>query len=504
MVYVKNVWKNGSSGQTPITDERLNHGETQYDEAVKYADEHFLPISGGAGSPFADLSTFGAKFDGVTDDSDAIVAAVASGRTLWWGGPERVYAVTKRVAVTLTADATWLGAGARIKVISSGMISQALNINPDKYSLKIVGLRIDGNRKTHTCLFISTSVATNASLVLEDVAVQDNYRASTAISGGDGMWISGGFSSVFIQRPRVERITMAIGAGISGSQGVAGITIKSSGAGMSPRSILIVAPYIDGVYSEDAAYGMDQDGIRVFTEEDITGQLTLFDTHFRVIGGQIRNCHGRSIKSQAEFGGIDGTKFIRDSSLVSQMAGVGIMPEIDFQVGGGLVSNVEARYDGAVPNRFILFSGTRLAGGKYSTGGDVHGAKLSIKPSSAAALPNFCQIAMFNQLRMQVNITDVEIVAPTYYVNGNLIESAGTSTDAELVVNIENVAAPMNAGNYVFYRRGSSPTPTYVSVSNVANNRSNRSASTAPTLAGGSSTTDLDVKSYGQLVRVVV
>lgn len=39
MAYIKQVWKNDPPSQeTPISAERLNHMETQYDEAVTFAE----------------------------------------------------------------------------------------------------------------------------------------------------------------------------------------------------------------------------------------------------------------------------------------------------------------------------------------------------------------------------------------------------------------------------------------------------------------------------------
>lgn len=103
MVYVKQVWANSPSTISPISGPRLNKLETQYDEAVSYVNQ--ITVT-------ADF--FGAKGDGVADDTAAIQAAVDA---LPFGGTITFRAgATYKLngAVLLGSDITIEGNGATV------------------------------------------------------------------------------------------------------------------------------------------------------------------------------------------------------------------------------------------------------------------------------------------------------------------------------------------------------------------------------------------------------
>lgn len=498
----------GEPGINTTTNElRVGNGTTPYLGLPVFA--QFDPTSGefspaaqevldGRYGAIATPASFGAVGDGVADDADAVVAAITSGRPLDWGGPERTYRITKTVSAVLTAQLSWRSAGARILVDSAASIQRAVSIDTNGFGVTIDGpLTVDAARKAFTGWYFWTTSTTRANFTAVRLGVRNVYRASTAMVGGDGIWISGGYDNVYLERPDIRDIVMAAGAGVAGSQGVAGITVKSQGPGLAPTEISIVHPWVSNVYSEDTTYLMDQDGIRLFTEED-NGDLQLFDTHFVVMGGTFKNCRGRSIKSQCEFGSVTGTKFIRDATQLAIIGGAGIMPEIDFQVGGGIVAQTEHRYRSAAPICVVQASGTRQVGGKYSTGVQVDGVKVSRNGTSSARPSAFLKINLFEQLQYVADVANVQYIDNGNYLGGNFVELTGANTSAEAHVRLTNIAAPIPSGSALFYRTAAIAVPVFVSITNAANLRS---GTPAPALTGGAVSGGTTVATSGQQVR---
>jgi len=351
------------------------------------------------------VKDFGAVGDGTTDDTAAIQAAINSGKTLRW--LDGTYKIVSSLTRTLTSPLRWYSDGATIKLESSSSIQKFVDITSNGNDVNIFGeLTLDCNQKSFIGLFIKNDTTTFSDVIIRDINVKNAFRASQSFTGGDGIFISGSFTKIILQNPDIRDVIMAASAGISGSQGVSGITINSAGADKAPQRVDIINAHIENIYSQDASYKMDQDGIKIFTEEDEFGEPRLYEGSFSIRGGSINNCGGRAIKSQMEHGVIDGVKFSRDSSEISQISGTGDMPEIDFQVGGGIVTNTEYRYSSATPIRVISFSGTRQTG-KYSFGGKVLNANVST--SGTGNLPRFVTLSMFNQDRYQLNVSNVNI-----------------------------------------------------------------------------------------------
>lgn len=451
-----------------------------------------------ARTPYTPVQAFGAVGDGVVDDTAALRTAIAAGVPLYWGGPERTYNVSGMLSVTLSQHLNWYSAGAKVVVTSAAPILRVFSIDSAGYSVHIEGpLIVDAARNAFTGWYVTSSSTTAANFYAKNLTVRNVYRSSTSLTGGDGIHVRGNYTNVFLERPDVRSVLMAAGAGISGSQGVSGITVSSAGAGLAPGEITILHPYVDGVFCEDATYLMDQDGIRLFTEED-NGAVTLFDTHFSIIGGTVKNAHGRAVKSQCEFGNITNLKIVRNTSGAAPMAGQGGMPEIDFQVGGGIVQGVEFRYQSASAPTIIQASGTRQSGGKYSTSLQVRGLKGSVSGGTGALVGSVVKINMYEQVKMSVDLTDIELVNLGYYITGNLVELVPTYTTSELILRLINVSVPMNTGQYVFYRTGTVVTPVFLSVMNVANARSQTTAS----ISGAATAGSLTVVTAGQQIRV--
>jgi len=445
----------------------------------------------------ADVKQYGAKGDGTADDLPSLLAACAVGKALYFGGVANNYRITDSIAVTLTADLHWVADGATITVDSGASIRRAVDVTGAGFDVNIQGkLTIDCDRKAFTGVYIYNNTSF-ADVNISQLYVRDCFRASTTFSGGDGIWVRGAWDKVALIDVDIRNVTMATGAGVFGSQGVSGITVSSAGIGLAPQRVNITRVHIDGVYSEDATYQADQDGIRIFTEEDIVGDPKLFEGSFLISGGAINNCGGRSIKSQMEHGVIDGVKFSRNSVEVPEIVGDRGYPDIDFQVGGGIATNTEYRYLSSVPTQVVQFNGTRQAG-KYAHGGRVNNANVSV--SGSGNLTRFCAVSVYEQDPMSVSIANVEITGSdslTYFVTCSL---STVVTGVECYINIENVqTAISNANTSAFvWRLGAGDLEVHTSGRNLVKTTGSATANFSGSTTAGNFTSVLE----GNNVRV--
>ena len=295
---------------------------------------------------FISVKDFGMVGDGVTNNDIAIIKAISSGKSLDWGGVDDVYKVTEQVSSTLTANANWTSNGATIRLETSTHQRCVVDITSQGFNVVIKGvLNVWANSKANVGVlvvnYLTGAEAANGYVYMRDVRVKDIRRADTSMGGGDGITVYGPFASVILDRPSVENVVMAAGAGVSGSQKVGGISISRVAAG-SPRYIRIIDPYVVGIRSEDLDYADDQDGIRVFTDVLDHEATKPFDGIAHIIGGTIKNAYGRGIKTQSDNCHISGTHFIRTEGFARGYGN----HEIDMQYGGGSVSDIHIHYDG--------------------------------------------------------------------------------------------------------------------------------------------------------------
>lgn len=438
---------------------------------------------------------FGALADGVSDDTPALRAAITLGRPIDWGGASRAYRITENITVIPPRDVLWNASGATILLDSPASIQSAIMLNCGGLNVTIEGaLTLDCQQKSFIGFFFqNSSTTTYGDFYASNVKVRNVYRASTDFTGGDGIWIRGGWRNVYLERPDVRNVLMAVGAGVQGSQGVCGITINAMT--LAPQEVTIVAPYIDGVYSQDQAYLFDQDGIRLFAAED-DGTAVLTPTHFTLIGGKIRNCGGRSIKAQTEFGNIVGTHFVREATGSSPLNRTGSMPEIDFQTGGGLVHNIECKYTGSAPHRIIQLTGSRQASPvRIQAGAKVDGIRIS--RTGANAISSLVHVA---PAFMRGGIIDIKNI--NHSDSTNLIEEAflfgDEATNSSIfLLNIENILTRVDAANSkVFARCARTVGTTHFVGRNIITSQAN----TDFLLAGTGATTE---KLEGTNVNVV-
>jgi hypothetical protein len=308
-------------------------------------------------------SDFGAIGDGVVDDTAAVLSSVSDGRPVYWGDSSLTYRVTSAITAS-PLSLCWKSNGATIFMDPAAHVAHVLRIDVDGVSKghQVQGiLNIDANQLANVGFYMTNSGAGTQprdfpSVLLEDVRVSNIYRATTAFANGDGMLLVGGWNQVVLNRCHAVNNAMAAGADIISVQGVSGITVARDNTLMtSPYQIVIQDCFIDRVYSEDPAVDYDQDGIRVFSryQDFIT---TPQESSFVIRGGVIRNSRNRSVKSQMQWGVIDGLKIIRTAEANTSTTGISRSDDIDFQVGGGKILNLEAHYDSYLANGIARYT----------------------------------------------------------------------------------------------------------------------------------------------------
>ena len=142
-------------------------------------------------------------------------------------------------------------------------------------------------------------------------------RANINFSGGNIIYIRGGFNNVEIQAI-AENALMATGAGVAGSQGISGISVvpyKENEITYVPKIVKIKnGTVINNIHSEDSSYTFDQDGLRVFGDDS---SVLIVEN-----GVSISDCGGRWIKTQTGYSDISGSYYANNYFPV--VCGIGV------------------------------------------------------------------------------------------------------------------------------------------------------------------------------------
>jgi len=292
---------------------------------------------------------YGADNTGATDSRMAIKNALTAsvGKVLVF--PTGTYSISDVIDFTATDDIYIRGEDSVLLLESSSVIQDAVFIQINDNNLTINDLKVDANNKAHRALHIRNESNTNVkNTTLNKVSTVNVYRSSQAFIGGDGILIRGGFERVVLNQPYVKGVKMATGAGISGSEGVFGITVTKNFAGtLAAKHVVINDPHIEDIYSEDNTYTQDQDGMRLFGLPPTSTEIP--EGSCFVKGGCFINCWGRSIKVQRQDAKIVGSYFFRDAGFNTGYGNT----EIDFQYGSGQVSNITCSYHNFNPTIIV-------------------------------------------------------------------------------------------------------------------------------------------------------
>lgn len=406
---------------------------------------------------------YGAVGDGVTDDTSALRDALASGRPVHFGGPDRVYRITAPLTTNLNRPLAWRADGATIRGDFPEPVELMLTINANGNTVTIDGpLIVDAARKAFTVFRIWNRGAASPACRATDLTVLNGHRGSTAFGGGDGIAIGGSWDRVSLTRPTVKSMTLAAGAGVPGSAGVGGIYVhdirKADGSYDAPHIVNIIDPYVEGIYSEDPAYQDDQDGIKIFGGLESLGQTAPIRTHATITGGEIRNALGRSVKVQAEMTTVDGLRVVRD------MGGKGKAQDLDFQIGGGTVRNLECVYLDAAPPTIINFSGSRTVG-RIVPQRQVSGLKVLIH--GGVAPDHLVSVMSQEEMSGGATISDVSVTSSGAHPM-HLVRLAGV-TGATQRIALTNVIARASVAAVMAYGGSAAGWDVQVAVAGLIN-----------------------------------
>lgn len=293
--------------------------------------------------------------------TSAIQAADAAGLTLVW--PNKNYTHTLPITVTLTNGLNWESDGATLTYTGSDTLN-GFRVNlpaARKNKLSGKGLHYKAGGKCHIgANFIQTTSDAVGEIELDNFSVEDTEMQVGAGVQSAGLQVRGGFSKVTLNKPVAKNIKMRAGAGVVGSTGITGILVVNNFPvdGAYALNTYINEPTVDRVYSLDAAYQYDMDGIGVFANPE--GSVTNGLSYCKIDKPSIKGCWGRDVKLQVGY-----SEVISPECVINEGPTGGIInATYDFQTGSG-----------------------QLVGGTYEVGALAHTAGLCRFSGGSAVSP---------------------------------------------------------------------------------------------------------------------
>jgi hypothetical protein len=303
----------------------------------------------GAGTEsFTDKGTIYPEWWGTNGLNLAIPSLAAGGCISFKGG---LYALTAGVSATLAGPQNWVAESPVTIQYTGAEITNMVLLTLGYNKLTMKGPFIfDANNDARFALRINNdtpSMSNATDVILEDVKAINAYSTDVVGHiGSVGIFIYGGFNKVTLTNCGASNISRDAGVGTPGVSGSVGIGITENGTGITgyPKQVEIINPYIDTVTSLEPDGGgnnVDCDGVAVMAPRADENSGVKLSTFLTVRGGRIRNCRGRSIKSQMEDNLVDGPVFIRDAAAKRSISN-GL--EVDFQNGNGTLINFKCHY----------------------------------------------------------------------------------------------------------------------------------------------------------------
>jgi hypothetical protein len=271
---------------------------------------------------------FGAVGDGITNDRNALQAAINDGRPIHW--PKKTYRITSAIAQTATADVEWKGDGAVI-VYDGPHIEAAVSITTSaKINIAISGVTFDGAKLCNIPLKISSTgaMANACNLTFNDV-YSKRAKKNATFGSALGVYVLGSFDVVQFNGGMVFDCEMPTGSGTPSVSGIAGINVAPISTDKWCRRLIVNGTKVEKIYSSDLTYTADQDGIGYFVPNDASDAGKVESLLVVTGGASFKNCYGRSIKTQCRDTIVGDASFQRTEGY---NGGVGDT-EIDAQTG---------------------------------------------------------------------------------------------------------------------------------------------------------------------------
>jgi hypothetical protein len=308
---------------------------------------------------FVSLADFGAVGDGVVNDRAAIVNALNSARPiLWVGTTGNTFKISSSINHTFVLPITWEGRGASL-VYAGSHAEFALRLNATAGGLiQVSNLTIDGAKLCNKPLEIlnNTNMTSASSIYAVNLFVKRAKR-SNAFSGGDGMNVRGAFSIINMLGGGSSDCELPAGQGTPSVVGITGMAFTHYSATAYIERVVLSNVTIEKIYSSDAGYMSDQDGLLYFSADDPIG---IFKQPSQLVVGdncKFINCYGRSIKTQIK------DTIVRDSTFVRTEGPTSGNVEINAQSGAATLLTCVFKYSsGFQPNVLFASSAAPLYG----------------------------------------------------------------------------------------------------------------------------------------------
>lgn len=249
------------------------------------------------------IKQFGVIGDGLTDDTTSFTNVLNYIKNIG-GSITNNDTVLLKSSISIedfTANCNLLGNGSFIFDLTA-IAQNGLYIKTTAEFNVLGNLKFDFKNQCFNGLHIvSTNPLNNCKIFGE---YRNIRRANINFSGGNIIYIHGGFNNVEIQAI-AENALMAEGAGIAGSQGIAGISVvtyEENEITYVPKVVKIKnGTIINNVHSEDTSYTSDQDGLKVFGDDN---SVLIVES-----GVVISDCAGRWVKTQTGYSDISGSYY---------------------------------------------------------------------------------------------------------------------------------------------------------------------------------------------------